>query len=462
MNRARRVLISTTVAGLFVVGTAIGARAILVYYSAAGNHELADVNRGEANAFLTRADALVQKAQRAVSQSPDAPDSYNLLAAAFMRKARESGDFSFNSRAEAALNRSFELDHENYDATKLQAKLLLTYHRFSQALEVAQRAQSLRPDDHDVYGAITDAQVELGNYPAAISAAQKMVDLRPDSSSYARVSYLRSLHGDIEGAVLAMTVAVKAANPADPEEIAWCRVHLGIELMNAGQPAQAEQEYDKALSIFPAYPLALAAKARARIRSGNLNQALELYKRAQELVPLPDTAAALGDLYTKLGKADEAKREYDLVEFIERNSAASGTYSRQLALMWADHDVNLDQALAMALKERSQRQDIFTCDALAWVLFKTNRLNEAKSEIAQALRLATHDAQIYYHAGMIYQALGDRRKAAKYLESALKFNPTFDLLEAEKARRTLEGINRGNLSCGAATELSQGRDFARH
>jgi len=363
-----------------------------------------------------------------------------------MQKARESGDFSFNSRAEAALNRSFELDKESYDATKLQAKLLLTYHRFSQALEVAQLAQSMRRDDHDVYGAITDAQVELGNYPAAISAAQKMVDLRPDSSSYARVSYLRSLYGDIEGAVLAMTVAVKAANPNDTEEMAWCRVHLGNELMNAGKPAQAEQEYDKALSIFPTYALALVAKGRARIRSGNLNQAVELYKRAEELVPLPDTAATLGDLYTQLGKADEAKREYDLVEFIERNSAASGTYSRQLAIMWADHDVNLDQALAMTLKERSQRQDIFTCDALAWVLLKTNRLPEAKNAITEALRLGTHDAQIYYHAGMIYQALGDRREATKYLELALKFNPTFDLLEAEKARRAVEVIKLGNSS----------------
>src|SRR5262245_11746729 len=107
MNRARRVLISGTVAGLLVIGITVAARKILVYYSAAGHRELADVNRGEANAFRTSADALIQKARQAVSQSPDTPDGYNLLASAFMQKARESGDFSFNSGAEAALNRSF-------------------------------------------------------------------------------------------------------------------------------------------------------------------------------------------------------------------------------------------------------------------------------------------------------------------------------------------------------------------
>ena len=44
--------------------------------------------------------------------------------------------------------------------------------------------------------------VEPENYDdlkvRAVKAAQRMVDLRPDSSSYARVSYRRSLHGDTE------------------------------------------------------------------------------------------------------------------------------------------------------------------------------------------------------------------------------------------------------------------------
>jgi tetratricopeptide (TPR) repeat protein len=167
-----------------------------------------------------------------------------------------------------ALNRSFEVEPDNYDAIKLRAKLLLTYHRFSEALEVARRAQTMRPDDHDVYGALTDALVELGDYKEAIEAAQKMVDLRPDTSSYARVSYLRNLHGDTDGAIEAMTVAARAADPRDPEGIAWCRVQLGDELMNAGKRALAEREYDKALYAFPDYHVALAAKARARVVAG--------------------------------------------------------------------------------------------------------------------------------------------------------------------------------------------------
>jgi len=410
-------------------------------------HQFRSVRNSAPNDFAivtrisTPADVRIQTAQRVVEQHPNQPESYNLLASAFMQKARETNDFGFNARAEAALGRSLEVAPDNYDALKLRASLLLTHHRFAEALDLAQRLKTIRSDDHDVYGLLTDAQVELGDYPAAIQAAQQMVNLRPDSSSYARVSYLRSLHGDGEGAIEAMTVAVKATGPNNPEGAAWCRVHLGDELMNSGKLTQAELEYDRALLIFPEYPLALAAKARARVRAGDLSGAVELYERAQARAPLPDSAIALGDLYAKLGHMNEAKRQYDLVEFIEQNSAAGGTYSRQLAMLWADHDLNLNQALAIVQRERSVREDVFTCDALAWVLFKNKRLEEAKKSVEEALRLGTRDARIFYHAGMIYDGLGDHRSATKYLKLAFAINPTFDVLQADKARQTLRVNN---------------------
>jgi len=390
-----------------------------------------------ANRVPGSADDRINTAQRSIEQNPGRAEGYNMLAAAFMQKARETSDFGFNARADAALRRAFEVDPENYDAIKLHAKLLLSYHRFREALIEARKAQELRPDDHDNYGAITDALVELGDYDGAVEAAQKMVDLRPDSASYARVSYLRSLYGDRSGAIAAMRVAVKAANPNDPEGAAWCRVHLGDELMSTGRKQEAEREYDNALAMFPEYPLALAAKARAQISTGDLQKAVEFYERAQSRVPLPDNAIALGDLYEKLGRTSDAARQYELVEFVERDATASNTYSRQLAMFWADHNERLPDALAIVQRERANRQDIFTCDALAWILFKNNRVDDAKKAIDEALRLKTRDARLFYHAGIIYKAYGDSRKASAFLTEALKINPNFDLLQNERARQSL-------------------------
>lgn len=389
----------------------------------------------------TASDRQIQAAQRLIEQKPSDPKGYNLLCAAYMKKARETGDFGFNSTAETALNRSLEAatGEDNYDAIKLKAMLLLAYHRFDEALETARRAQEIQPDDPQNYGVMTDAFVELGNYNEAFQSAQTMMNLRPGTPSYTRVSYLRELQGDVKGAIESMQAAAEAT--ADPETAAWCHVHLGDELMNTGNLAAADHEFDIALYHFPDYHLALAGKARARLATGDSTAAVEFYKQAQQRVPLPETAIALGDIYTKLGQPDEAKKQYDLLEFIERTSAPAGsTYSRLLALFYADHDVKLDEALTIAQRERAARSDIYTCDALAWCLYKKGDFAEAKKAIDEALRLGTRDARINYHAGMIAQSLGNRPDAVNRLQLALKINPLFDLLQADVARQTLRAM----------------------
>lgn len=385
----------------------------------------------------TMADQSIRSSQAVIEKQPAEAKGYNMLAAAFMQKARETGDFSLNARAEESLKHSFRVAPDNYDGIRLQASLLLNYHRFAEALKVAERARAINSRDSNIYGAMVDALVELGDYERAVDAAQKMVDLRPDTASYSRVSYLRSLHGDTKGAIDAMKMAAEAANPKNPESVAWCRVHLGDELMNDGKLKEAEHEYDYALYSFPEYHLALAAKARARYAAGDTENAVIFYKRAVERVPLPDYIAALGDLYAKLGRGDEAKQQYEQVEFIEKMGATGGTYSRQLALFWADHDVRLDEALAVAESERAARKDVYTFDVLAWCLYKKGRFEEAQAAMNEALRLGTRDPRLLYHAGMIKLSTGDKAKGADYLKQALAINPTFDILQAKVATEKL-------------------------
>lgn len=347
----------------------------------------------------SKADRRILRAIRAIERQPDSPEGYNQLASAYMQKARETSDFDLNAKADDAIERSLEIEPANYDALKLRAKLQLTYHRFAEALETARRAQVVRTDDHDVWGQITDALVELGDYEGAVKAAQTMVDLRPDSSSYARVSYLRSLHGDTEGAIQAMTAAVQAANPNDPEAIAWSRVQLGNELMNAGRLGEAEREFDEALRVFADHPLALRGKAEARVAAGDVQGAIEICKREKASA---DAAQMLGDLYTRLGRHDAARKEYQKFETLERENAVSERSWRHMVNYWLDHGRNLEQALTLATQEYETRKDIFTCDALAWALFKNGRVAEAKKFMKEALRTGTKDARINQHAEIIF------------------------------------------------------------
>ena len=426
------------------IGLVVGV-ALLVLVVVIGVRTLRSTNQTATNGPTpkpAKVDQRIERAQQMIRLIPDKADGYNQLASAYMQKARETTDFSYNALADETITRSLSVETDNYDALKLRAKLQLTYHRFADALETTRKAQLFRTDDHDVWGQITDALVELGDYPGAIKAAQKMVDLRPDSSAYARVAYLRSLHGDINGATQAMVVAVQTANPNDEEGLAWCRVQLGNELMNAGKLDAAEQQFDEALRTFADHHLALEGKARVRIARGDLQGAVAIYERTQPKGPAADAAQSLGELYNILGQQDVAKEQYAKFESLERENAKLERSWRHMLNYWLDNDMNLEESLKLASQEYDVRKDIFTCDSLAWALFKNGKLEDARRMINEALRTGSKDARINFHAGLILKSLNFNEKAAQHLEVATALNSAFDPVQSQTAKKLLSELSK--------------------
>jgi tetratricopeptide (TPR) repeat protein len=382
--------------------------------------------------------ADIRTAQELIEKMPDAAMGYNKLAVAYIRHARETGDFSLNTKAETAVRRALEIDENNFEANKIKSSLLLTFHRFPEALELGTKLQQQYPKDAFFYGVLTDANVELGNYDEALENAQQMVDLRPDMSSYARVSHIRSLYGDSDGAIEAMITAARIADPKDKEAQAWCLTRLGEEYFRIGEYEKAEKQFDDALTILPNYNLALAAKGKARAAKGDYENAIKFYTNAQARVPLTETVIGLGNIYAKTGDSEKANKQYELAEVIEKS--LGNTDQRRLALLWADQDQKLDAALEIAQTEYKIRKDIYTADILAWCLYKKGNFEEAKKAITEAMRLKTKDAQIFYHAGMIEKELGNKKAAAEFLQKALKLSPNFDVLQTEQAKTALAAL----------------------
>ncbi|HEY8563135.1 MAG TPA: tetratricopeptide repeat protein [Pyrinomonadaceae bacterium] len=405
-----------------------------------GTVESGTVVAAPQNPALETRDREISEAQKIIEKAPDAPTGYVQLAAVYIKRARRSGDFSLNSKAAAAIDKALQIAPDDAAARKLQASLHLTFHRFAEALEIGAKLQSEFPSDAFVYGILTDAHVELGDYEKAVEAAQKMVDLKPNSNSYARVAHLRSLYGDHAGAVEMLKTAARTADPLDKEAQSWCLVRLGDELLKNGKYPQAEKAFDEALSNLPQYHLALAGKGRALAAQGDFEAALKFLTDANNRVPNVETAILLGDIYTKQGSGEKAKQQYELAEIIEGKIGVSNDRKR-LAVMWSDHDSKLDEALAVARREYDLRKDIFTADALAWTLYKKGQLAEARKIIAAALVPRANEARILYHAGMIEKASGNRAEAVKRLQAALKINPVFDLLQSENAREALAELN---------------------
>ena len=215
-------------------------------------------------------------------------------------------------------------------------------------------------------------------------------------------------------------------------------------------------EYEAALKDFGGYYLALAAMGDVFAAQGKYEKAIDYYGKSVDVIPMPTTLATLGDLYTKVGDTQEARLQYDTVEIIAKLGAANGViYNRELARYYADHDINLNKALKLARAEIKVRKDIYGYDTLAWVLFKNGHLDEAAEAMADALRLGTQDADLYYHAGMIHHGLGEYEQAREYLDRALALNSQFSVLQADVARATRDNLVRESAVSNSSVESTR-------
>jgi tetratricopeptide (TPR) repeat protein len=120
--------------------------------------------------------------------------------------------------------------------------------------------------------------------------------------------------------------------------------------------------------------------------------------------------------------------------------AAGEKTNRNLAIIYADLDRRLDRALELVREELKVRQDVYTYDALAWVLYKQKKYGEAQQATERSLKMGTAEPSFSYHAGMIAAAQGRKAEARTHLERALAMNPKFDISQAAVARKTLAGL----------------------
>ena len=385
-------------------------------------------------------DAVIIQAQQKLRETPDDWRTLDLLAAAYLQKVREVGDPTYYPKAQALLERVLAHDASDLEATTLMGTLALARHQFAGALQWGLKARALDAYSSRALGVIGDAQVELGRYPDAVRSFQAMVDLRPDLSSYARVSYARELYGDVEGAIAAMSQAVEAGGPV-AENSAYTRVLLGNLYFNAGRLSAAEAQYRQAENQDPGYPYALAGLARVQAARKAYHPAIALYQRAVDAYPLPDFVIALGDVQAAAGNARMAAETYALASAEQQLYQSNGVdLDAELALFDADHRRDLPAALAAARRAMADRPSVRTADILSWTLYQAGDYRSALTTSALARRLGTQDAMLYFHAGMIEAKLDMRSAAVNDLRQALRINPNFSVIWAPVASETLANL----------------------
>ncbi len=92
-------------------------------------------------------------------------------------------------------------DGEDYEALRLRSQIELERHNFTKVAEYSRELIATSPEDPWNWGTLGDSLMELGQYDKAAEAYQRMVNMRPDLSSYNRASYYRFFSGDATGAI---------------------------------------------------------------------------------------------------------------------------------------------------------------------------------------------------------------------------------------------------------------------
>jgi tetratricopeptide (TPR) repeat protein len=379
-----------------------------------------------------------------VKRDPDDFIALNKLAGYYLLRLRETGNVTWLNLAERAARGSLKAipAEQNAGGLSLLAQVEFASHDFASARDHAGQLTRLEPRKAYPYLLLGDALTELGDYEAARSAFREMERRgSADVAARTRLARMAALTGDNARAerfyVDALNLAVEAV-PQSRETIAWCRWQLGETAFGAGDYDRAEKHYRDSLVTFPDYYRALAGLGRALAAKGAINGAIEHYERAVRILPDPASVSALGDLLQVAGRTKEAEAQYALCEQTARISAAGGQlYNRQLALYYADHGLKSGEAYQLAKREYETRRDVYGADALAWAALKAGKIDEARQAAKDALRLGTQDAKLFYHAGMVARAAGDREAAQEYLRRALNLSPRFDPRQSQVAKQAL-------------------------
>jgi tetratricopeptide (TPR) repeat protein len=403
-------------------------------------------SRVEADALLGSVgigslDGTIASMQERVRDVPGDWRASAALGLAYVQQSRITADPTYYSKAETLLQDSLDRHPENPDALLGLAALAAARHDFRESLRYGREARALNPFDSNVHGVVGDALVELGRYDRAFVAFQRMVDTRPDTASFARVSYARELRGDLHGAMEAMRVASGYAGT--PSDEAWTSYQLGELSLTAGRLDAAARAFRDGAQLDPTSIQSFAGMAKVAWARGDLDTAIRRMEEVVRRFPTPEYVVALGDLHALAGETDAASRNYELARLESQLFRADGVNTDlELALFHADHGDPME-ALAAAEAEWSRRRSIHVADALAWALHVNGRHEEAARISRRSLALGTREGLFLYHAGMIEFSLGAHEAARGFLRRALEVDPWFSISGTPEARRVLARLDGG-------------------
>jgi tetratricopeptide (TPR) repeat protein len=382
---------------------------------------------------------LYTSAVTKIKSNPKDLESRLSLAEVLMQEARISGEHGYYYPA--ALKVINEVLNEQPDASSQyrallnKGSVLLSLHQFQEAKKIGEEALALNAHSANAYGVVIDANVETGHYEKAVEYADKMVSIRPDLRSYSRISYLREIYGQVQGAIDAMKLAVAAGYPGT-EQTEWARLTLGSLYERYGKADSALLQYELSLSYRPNYPFAIGAMASHFALQGNYHLADSLNQVAMNLIPEVSFFVHQARWDKTRGYADKVNSaSKNILSMMADDQKAGHNMGLELSKVYLDIIEDPQSAMEVAFKEYLARPDNIDINKqLAEIYLTQGNSGKAQEHLIKAQRTGSQDPELKCLEGMLMLKANRTAEASALIKSAFVANPNLDCSVCKEAK----------------------------
>jgi len=342
------------------------------------------------------------------------------------QRASLAGDLNEFEVVEAALDSAIRKIGPAPDFYFLKASIDFKLHR----LAATRRDLETVPELLESFQArvlFADLDFQEGRYDDARRGYEALIDEERTWDNLARLAHLESKMGETAAADGLYQEAEDELTAKEMRSYAWVELQRGLLALKHGRYEDAWSNYKRAGRAYTGYWLVDEHVAELLGAEGKYEEAVALYRQVVARVPKPELQQALGELYTLLGQPLEAEAWYERALAAYMKSAARGDvhYYHHLVDFHADVREDGAEAVMWARKDLELRRNFSTQAALAQALYLDGQLTEARDMMNEALASGASDAQMFYHAAMIQQSLGETDEANRYTQMAAAINPHY-------------------------------------
>jgi tetratricopeptide (TPR) repeat protein len=333
------------------------------------------------------------------------------------------------SQFEQALKSADEIlqvDKKNGPARMIQAAALMGQHKFADARRLLEALRQANPNTPDVDFSLGMLAVRENNLKEAESVFRKAYAANPkDTRNLVGLVETLAGGGHYDQAIQFLE-AEMAKNPS--------RIDLQMAL---GNIAARAKNYDLAIGQFQTVLNELDKNSKARgdvyfrmgialRQKGDLNGSIQFLFKAREALPVNSTVGVeLALALSAAGRKPEAKEAYEQSIKLDPQD---GVALNNLAFLIAQSGSgDLDQALTYAQRAKQALPNLTeVSDTLGWIYLKKNMSDNAMDIFQGLVNQKPENPTYRFHLGMALAQKGDKPKALRELQRALRSNPGKD------------------------------------